>query len=83
MQAVESGSPRHDSRPGGRTRNWASKGSGITFAVMVVVLLVATARAETGLVDLGNTGVVERLAMQVAAIEAGAPALMALEAEAF
>lgn len=41
MQAVESGSPRHDSSPGNRTRNWASKGSGITFAVMVVVLLVA------------------------------------------
>ncbi len=41
MQAVESGSPRHDSTPGNRTRNWASKGSGLTFAVMVVVLLVA------------------------------------------
>ncbi|MDI3331279.1 MAG: hypothetical protein QJR09_11195 [Micrococcus sp.] len=41
MQAVESGSPRHDSSPGSRTRNWASRGSGITFAVMVVVLLVA------------------------------------------
>jgi hypothetical protein len=41
MQAVESGSPRQDSSPGRRTRNWASKGSGVTFAVMVVVLLVA------------------------------------------
>lgn len=41
MQAVESGSPRHDSTPGSRARNWASRGSGITFAVMVVVLLVA------------------------------------------
>ena len=41
MRAVESGSPRHDSSPAGRTRTWASKGSGITFAVMVVVLLVA------------------------------------------
>ncbi|WP_246858424.1 hypothetical protein [Citricoccus sp. SGAir0253] len=41
MHAVESGSPRHSGAPVGRARAWAAKGSGVTFAVMVVVLLVA------------------------------------------
>ncbi|MGW9550939.1 hypothetical protein ACWG8W_07785 [Citricoccus zhacaiensis] len=42
MDAVESGTDRQPGRPGAaRGRGWGSKGSGITFAVMVVVLLVA------------------------------------------
>jgi hypothetical protein len=43
MQSVESGSNRRaeQPRPAPRGTGWASKGSGITFAVMVVVLLVA------------------------------------------
>ncbi|GAA1666082.1 hypothetical protein GCM10010977_05750 [Citricoccus zhacaiensis] len=42
MDAVESGTDRQPGRPGAaKGRGWGSKGSGITFAVMVVVLLVA------------------------------------------
>ncbi|MEW1980964.1 hypothetical protein AB0333_08550 [Citricoccus sp. NPDC079358] len=42
MDAVESGTDRPSGRPGAaKGRSWGAKGSGITFAVMVVVLLVA------------------------------------------
>ncbi|XKH55480.1 hypothetical protein LG293_09350 [Citricoccus nitrophenolicus] len=42
MDAVESGTDRQPGRPGAaKGRGWGAKGSGITFAVMVVVLLVA------------------------------------------
>ncbi|GAA4773047.1 hypothetical protein [Citricoccus nitrophenolicus] len=43
MQSVESGSNRQAGQPGTGPRGlgWASRSSGITFAVMVVVLLVA------------------------------------------
>ncbi|WP_313817711.1 hypothetical protein [Citricoccus sp.] len=42
MDAVESGTDRQSGRPGAaKGRSWGAKGSGITFAVMVVVLLVA------------------------------------------
>ncbi|VXB01813.1 conserved hypothetical protein [Citricoccus sp. K5] len=42
MDAVESGTDRQPGRPGAaKARGWGAKGSGITFAVMLVVLLVA------------------------------------------
>lgn len=43
MESVESGDKRNAGQtgPGARGLGWASKGSGITFAAMVVILLVA------------------------------------------